>query len=85
MKEKLSKEETRKEIEIFFSDIKNKSAKEIKKMKKLAMKHNLKLGDLRKKFCKKCYSPDIKVKSIKNKIKTTECKICKNIMRWKIR
>ncbi len=85
MKEKLSKTEAKKEIEEFFSNIKNKTPKQIKKIKKLAMKHNLKLGDLRKKFCKKCYSPNLKVKSIKKGYKTIECVSCKNIMRWKIK
>ncbi|MDO8528966.1 MAG: hypothetical protein Q7S06_03690 [Nanoarchaeota archaeon] len=85
MKEKLSKTEAKKEIKDFFENIKNKTPKEIKKIKKLAMKYSIKLEDLRKKFCKKCYSPDLKVKSIKNKIKTVECKKCENVMRWKIR
>jgi RNase P subunit RPR2 len=84
MKEKLSKTEAKKEIEEFFDNIKNKTPKQIKKVKKLAMKHSIKLGNLRKKFCKKCYSPDLKVKSIKNKFKTTECKNCGYISRWKI-
>ena len=43
MKEKLSKTEAKKEIEEFFKDIKNKSTEEVKKIKKLAMKHSIKL------------------------------------------
>jgi len=82
---KLSKTEAEKEIEKFFSDIKNKTPKEIRKIKRTAMRHSIKLGALRKKFCKKCYSPDLKIKSIKKGIKTTECKNCGNLMRWKIR
>lgn len=82
---KLSKTEAKKEIEDFFEDIKNKSPKEIKKIKKLAMKQSVKLGNLRKKFCRKCYSPDLKIKSMKKRIKTIECKKCNSLMRWKIK
>jgi len=83
--EKLSKSEAEKEIEQFFRNIKKKKAKEVKKIKRLAMKHNIKLGDKRKKFCKKCFSPKLKIKSLKNKVKTVECQICGNISRWKIK
>ena len=81
---KLSKTEAEKEIKEFFSEIKNKTPEETKKMKKLAMNHNIQLKELRKKFCKKCYSLDLKVKSIKDKIKTVGCKNCGNLMRWRI-
>ena len=81
---KFSKTEAEKEIKEFFSDTGNRTPKEIRKMKKLAMSHNIQLRELRKKFCKKCYSPELKFKSIKNKIKIIECKKCGNLMRWKI-
>ena len=58
---KLSKTETRKEIGEFFKDIKTKTPKEIKKIKKLAMKQNIKLGDKRKKFCQKCFSTKLTI------------------------
>jgi RNase P subunit RPR2 len=83
--EKISKTEAKEKIEEFFSDIKNKTPRQIRKMKKLAMKHSIKLEDLRKKFCKKCYSPDLKIKSVKKKIKTIECGNCGNLMRWKVK
>ena len=82
---KLGKIEAKDEIEKFFKNLKNQSPNEIKKMKRVAMKHNIKLGPLKKKFCKKCFSPDLKVKSIKNKVKTIECKNCGTISRWKLR
>ena len=86
MKEKLSKTEAKKEIEEFFSNIKNKSSKEIQKIKKLAMKHNIQLGNLRKKFCKKCYTPYKNTKTrIKNNIKSIVCENCEYISRWKIK
>ena len=82
---KLTKSEAEKEITQFFKNIQSKNPKEIKKIKRLAMKHNIKLGDKRKKFCKKCFSSNLKVKSIKNKIKTIECQDCKKISRWRIK
>ncbi len=81
---KLSKTEAKKKIQEFFSDIKNKSPVEVKKIKKLAMRHNIKLGKLRKKFCKKCFSPELKVIGIKNKIKRVICENCGYVSRWKI-
>lgn len=84
---KLSKTETEKQIKEFFSEIKNKSSKEVKKMKKLAMSHNIHLKDFRKKFCKKCltpYSGKEKIR-IKKGIKTIECLNCKGVSRYKIR
>jgi len=86
MKEKISKTEAEKEIKEFFSNINDRTPKEIRKMKKLAMKHSIKLGNLRKKFCKKCYSPYKNSKTrIKNKTKSTICKNCGYIYRWKIK
>ncbi|MDO8623513.1 MAG: hypothetical protein Q7R52_04670 [archaeon] len=81
---KLSKSETEKEIKEFFEDINKKSPKEIKKIKKLAMRYNLKLGSLRKKFCKKCYSTRLKTLNIKRGIKKVQCEKCKSIFRWKL-
>jgi RNase P subunit RPR2 len=82
---KLPKEETKKEIETFFKNIKNKNPKDIKKIKKIAMRQNIKLGGKRKLFCKKCYTPYKKPKiRIKIKIKTIECENCKYMSRWNI-
>lgn len=86
MKEKLSKTEAKKEIKEFFNNIKNKSSKEIKKIKKLAMKHSIKLGKLRKKFCKKCFSSYKNPKTrIKRNMKIVVCENCNNVSRWKIK
>ena len=83
--EKASKEESKDKIEKFFEDIKKKSPKEIRKIKKLAMKKNIKLGEKKKKFCKKCYFPynGSKIR-IKNGIKTTICGNCGQASRWRI-
>ena len=82
---KLSKQEIQEKIQEIFSS--NPSPKQIKKIKKLAMSKNIKLGNLRKKFCKKCYSffntnnSEIK---IKKDFKITRCRKCGYLSRWKI-
>ncbi len=86
MKSKFSKTETKNIIEEFFSDIKNKTPKEIKKIKRLAMKHNVLLKEKRKLFCKKClivYSGKEKVRIQKGK-KIITCKECGYVSRWKL-
>ena len=85
MKKAFSKTEARKQIDEFFSEVKNKTPKEVKKIKRLAMKYNLSLKENRKLFCKKCLVPykNSKVR-IKNKMKTIVCENCGNIARWKL-
>jgi RNase P subunit RPR2 len=82
---KLSKTDAKKQIEEFFSEIKNKTPKEIKKIKKLSMRFNVPLKEKRKLFCKKCYSAyrNSKIR-IKNRYKIIECKKCGHFSRWKI-
>ena len=82
---KLSKIEAEKQIEKFFKNIRLKNPEEIKKIKKLAMRYNIQLGNLRKKFCKKCFTPRLKVIGIKNKVKRIQCENCGYISRWKIK
>lgn len=87
MNKKSSKKETEKQIQVFFLDIKKKTPKEIKKIKKLAMKQNIPLRDLRKTFCKKCfsfYSGTEKIR-IKKGIKSIKCNNCGNVAKWKIK
>jgi len=83
---KISKTEARKIIDEFFGKVKEKSQKEIKKIKKFAMRYNLPLKEKRKLFCKKCFSPysgKEKIR-IKNKIKSITCENCDYVVRWKI-
>lgn len=82
---KLSKTEAKKEIEEFFKDVRNKSPKEIKKIKKLAMRYNIPLKEKRKLFCKYCFSPNLKVIGTKNKIKKVRCENCGKVSRWRIK
>ena len=85
MKIKLSKKDTEEKIKKIFQN--NPSPKEIKKTKKLAANQNIKLGSLRKKFCKKCYSlfnPKNSEIRIKNRFKIIKCKNCDYMSRYKI-
>ncbi len=83
---KLSKTEAQKKIDEFFADIKNKTPKEIKKIKRFAMRHNLPLGEKRKLFCKKCFHP-YKEPSIriKNDVLSITCENCGHVSRWKVK
>jgi RNase P subunit RPR2 len=82
---KFSKTEAKEKVIEFFKEIGDKSPKEVKKIKKLAMSQSLPLKELKKKFCKKCYSPLKGKTRIKKGIKSIECKNCNYINRWKIK
>jgi ribonuclease P protein subunit RPR2 len=45
-----------KKADAIFKTDKEQSNKHIKKARRIAMKHKLKLGKLKRKFCKHCYS-----------------------------
>lgn len=83
---KISKKDVQKKIEDLFSDMKNKTSKEVKKIQTLSKNQNIKLGNKRKLFCKKCLNPynNSKVK-ISHGIKSVECKNCGYKSRWKIK
>ena len=84
--EKTQKTEAKKQIQDFFAEIKNKSPKQVKKIKRLAMRHKVFLKGLRKHFCKKCLMPYKNPKiRIKNKIKSVTCENCGYASRWKLR
>lgn len=77
---KISKTEAKIRIQKFFSNVKNKNPKEIKKIKKLAMKKNIPLKKLRKKFCKKCLRPYKNPKiRIRNKRRIVTCEYCGHV------
>jgi len=80
--EKMNKKHADEEISEFFREKHNSD--EVKKIKKTAMRYRIKLKDLRKKFCKKCFSMNLKFRKVGNNIKTVECSDCGNLMRWKI-
>ncbi|MDP3027499.1 MAG: hypothetical protein Q8N63_07360 [Nanoarchaeota archaeon] len=79
----MNKKEAGEFIDEFFR--KKHSSEEVRKIKKLAASFQIKLKDKRKLFCKKCFSMNLKVLGIKNKIKRVTCQDCGNIMRWKIK
>ena len=81
---KFSKKQAVEEIEEFFKDVKSKTPKEIKKVKRLAMSKNIPLGSKRKLFCGKCFSPDLKVVGIKKSFKKVECRGCGRVGKWKL-
>ena len=82
---KISKTNTKEQVEKFFKEIKDKTPKEIKKIKRLAMSHNIKLKGKRKLFCKKCFSPYNNSKIIiKKGIKSIWCEECGRVSRWKM-
>ena len=86
MKKKLSKIEVKEQIEDFFKNIKNKNPKEVKKIKRLAMAYNIKLGKKKKTFCKKCFKPYIEPSiRIKNGLIRITCENCEHVARWKIK
>ena len=87
MKKNISKTEAKEKIENFFEEIENKSPKEIKKIKRVAMNFKIPLKEKRKLFCGNClksYSGSEKVR-IKNGIKSVTCDNCGKISKWKIK
>ena len=73
------------EIFEFFLNIKNKSPKEVEKIKKLARSYKICMKDYKKSFCKKCYTPYKNPKiRIKNKIKSVTCKNCDYSTKYKL-
>ena len=80
--EKPTKKQVEKEIKKFFKSKHDSS--QVKKIKKLGMRYQIKLGKLRKLFCKKCYSMNLRTLSVKRGIKRVGCGDCRFVARWKI-
>ena len=75
MKTKLTRIEAREKIDSFFKSD-NFKQEGVKKIKRLAMKFNIKLGSYRKLFCKKCLNfLEGKIRVNKN-YKSVECVKC---------
>lgn len=83
---KISKKDAQKQVDDFFSNIKNKTSKQIKKIQNLSKNYSIKLGNKRKFFCKRCLNPynDSKIR-INKEIKSIKCKNCGYVSRWKIK
>lgn len=76
MNKSISKTEAKQKIEDFFKKIEF-TPEELKKIKRLAMKYNLKLGDRRKSFCKYCLFPLKGELRITKNHKTVICSHCR--------
>jgi RNase P subunit RPR2 len=86
MKKTLSKTEAERQIDEFFHHIKEKTPKEVKKIKRLAMSYKIKLGERKKLFCKYCFNPYIAPGvRIKDDMITITCEDCKKVVRWKFK
>ena len=79
----MNKIQTQEEISEFFKEKHEKE--QVKKIKKLAMSYQIKLGENKKLFCKKCYSMNLQVLGIKNNMKRVQCRECNYIKRWKVK
>jgi len=75
MKTKLSRREALEKIEEFFKRGEY-DAKDVKKIKRLAMKFKIRLVDKRKKFCKKCLSKLREKTRVGRVYKSVECEAC---------
>lgn len=85
MKKDFSKKDALREIEHFFRHIKEKTPREVKKIKRLAMKYNIKLGNKKRLFCKKCLHPYIAPSiRIKNGYVHIGCEFCNHVAKWKL-
>ena len=74
MKKRISKTEAKNKIDEFFEKDRFQP-EEVKKIKRLGMKFKIRLGDYRRRFCKKCFS-DLKEGKIRidKNYKIIECK-----------
>jgi len=75
MKTSMNKTQVKEAIDKFFQS-NEFTPEQLKKIKRISMKFNIKLGDYRKSFCKKCLNPLAGKLSISKTHKTIECKHC---------
>ena len=86
MIKKISKTQANEQIHNFFCEIRHKKSEDVKKIKNLAMSHNIKLGDRRKLFCKKCLMPYVNSNiNIKEGFLKIICENCNFENRWKVK
>jgi len=75
MKKEMSRNEAREKIEEFFNQ-KDFKPEEVKKIKRLAMKHRIRLREERKKFCKRCLAQLRGKTRVAKVYKSVECEKC---------
>lgn len=84
MKVNLSKTEARAKIDSFFHKT-TFTTEDLRKIKRIAMKYNIKLGEYRKYFCKKCNSKlKGKILNITKTHKTIQCSVCNYKNKFKL-
>ena len=81
---KLSKQEALEAVEKFF-DSERLDPASVKKIKTMAMANRIKLGEYRKRFCKKCYV-DLRMGQVRisGQRKQVTCGVCGTVQRWKL-
>lgn len=79
----MSRSKARERIDEFFSR-EDFSSEEVRKIKRLAMKYRIRLGDYRKKFCKNCLSRLKGKTRVTRFYKTVVCENCGYRNRFKI-
>jgi RNase P subunit RPR2 len=82
----LSRNEIKSEVEKIFEG--SPKPEMLKKAKRLLMSQNIKIGELRKKFCKRCYSLYDSKNSeirIKKPYKIVKCKKCGFVKKYKLK
>lgn len=84
MKNKISRKEAGEMIREFFSK-KKFGPGGIRKIKKLAMRYNIKLREYKKKFCKKCLCELRGKIRLGKKFKTIECEKCRYKNRFSLK
>ena len=82
---KLSKKEAQEIVEKFFESERLDPAS-VKKIKKMAMANRIRLGNYRKRFCKKC-CVDLRLGRVRitKTNKQVTCGVCGIVNRWKIK
>lgn len=83
MKSSLSKTEAKEKINSFFTKD-SFTQEEMKKIKRLAMKYQIKLGTYRKRFCKNCLSQLKGKLSLTKTHKTITCERCEFRNKFKL-
>tara|TARA_Y100000310_G_C20016125_1_gene505223 strand:- start:133 stop:393 length:261 start_codon:yes stop_codon:yes gene_type:complete len=83
MKFSLNKSQAQQHISDFFKQ-KEFTDKELKKIKRMAMKFHISLKSYKKLFCKKCLLPLKGKTRITKTHKTIECQNCNHKNKWKI-
>ncbi len=83
---KIGRKEAQEIVEEFFDNSQRMEPSKVKKMKSFAMTHRIRLGEYRKRFCKKCYV-DLNLGTVRvgKKSKQVICGVCKTVNKWTLK